>query len=267
MHLLGLGVALLLVGCNSESSSDEPKAIKTTEATKDPTPADFEKAEKALVKEDVKVGTGNETVENGDMVWVLYTGTLKEGGKEFDSNTAPEKDPFSFVVGQAAVIKGWDLGIVGMKKGGERKLTIPALLAYGSKGQDPIPPNADLNFDVKLLEIVKKGREAEYWKDMMKNGSGEPAKVGDTVTVHYTGTQLNGKKFDSSRDRNEPFSFKLGEGGVIKAWDAGLVGAKKGDRFMLHAPPEVAYGPGGRNPIPPNAFLLFDIEVLDIKRK
>jgi len=97
-------------------------------------------------------------------------------------------------------------------------------------------------------------------------GKGAAAKTGDTVSVHYTGTLLDGTKFDSSRDRDEPFEFKLGAGMVIKGWDEGVVGMKKGGKRRLTIPSELGYGKAGSPPkIPPDATLVFDIELLEIK--
>jgi FKBP-type peptidyl-prolyl cis-trans isomerase len=102
-------------------------------------------------------------------------------------------------------------------------------------------------------------------KEDIKVGKGTAAKTGDTVKVHYTGTLMNGSKFDSSRDRNEPFEFKLGAGMVIKGWDEGVVGMKPGGQRKLTIPADMAYGPSGHPPvIPPNSPLVFDIELLEI---
>ncbi len=102
-------------------------------------------------------------------------------------------------------------------------------------------------------------------KEDIKVGKGAAAKTGDTVKVHYTGTLLNGSKFDSSRDRNEPFEFKLGAGMVIKGWDEGVVGMKVGGQRKLTIPSDMAYGKSGHPPvIPPDSPLVFDIELLEI---
>lgn len=99
----------------------------------------------------------------------------------------------------------------------------------------------------------------------LKVGSGAEAKSGHQVSVHYVGTLTNGKKFDSSRDRDEPFGFRLGAGQVIKGWDQGVAGMKVGGLRKLTVPADMAYGARGFPPvIPPNSTLVFEVELLGV---
>lgn len=96
-------------------------------------------------------------------------------------------------------------------------------------------------------------------------GTGATPQKGQTVTVHYTGTLQNGKKFDSSLDRGVPSDFRIGVGAVIKGWDEGLMSMKVGGKRHLTIPSNLAYGPQGRPDIPPNSTLVFDVELLGVK--
>jgi FKBP-type peptidyl-prolyl cis-trans isomerase FkpA len=96
-------------------------------------------------------------------------------------------------------------------------------------------------------------------------GTGAEATMGKTAVVHYTGWLMDGTKFDSSVDRNQPFSFPLGAGQVIKGWDEGVVGMKVGGKRILVIPPQLGYGArGAGNVIPPNSTLKFEVQLLDV---
>jgi len=273
-----IAISAVLVGCGGPPKDDSKAAEGTTSGSADPKKEDTTTKKEDETKsapptgtekvkiEDIKVGTGPAAAE-GDLLLVTYTGKLTDG-KMFDSNDKPEGDPFALVLGAGMVIKGWEDGLLGMKKGGERKLNIPYMLAYGEAGSPPsIPAKADLVFDVKLLGIVRKGEDGVYDKKDLKPGSGPEVKAGDRVSVHYTGKLLNGKKFDSSKDRGTPFEFTVGQKEVIAGWDAGVVGMKKGGVRQLIIPPAIAYGAQGSGSIGPNQVLDFEIELMKINGK
>ena len=100
--------------------------------------------------------------------------------------------------------------------------------------------------------------------EKLAEGTGEAPKAGNVVVVHYTGWLLNGKKFDSSVDRGQPFEFVLGRGQVIKGWDEGVARLRVGDKARLTISPEMGYGAGG-GLIPPNVTLIFEVELLDVR--
>jgi peptidylprolyl isomerase len=99
---------------------------------------------------------------------------------------------------------------------------------------------------------------------IVSEGSGDatPA-AGTMVKAHYTGKLMDGSKFDSSYDRGTPIDFPVGQGRVIKGWDEAFLGMKKGEKRTLIIPPDLGYGPSGRGPIPPNAYMVFDVELVD----
>ncbi|HUD44070.1 MAG TPA: FKBP-type peptidyl-prolyl cis-trans isomerase [Patescibacteria group bacterium] len=142
------GVGLMYFSNNLASLAPTPTPTppQTQQAQNQPSDADLRK----LIKiQDEVVGTG-QAVKSGDTITVNYTGTLTNG-KVFDTSIG--KQPFTTQIGVGQVIKGWDLGIIGMKVGGKRKLTIPSVLGYGAQTQGAIPANSTLIFEVELLGI------------------------------------------------------------------------------------------------------------------
>ena len=110
---------------------------------------------------------------------------------------------------------------------------------------------------------VKTASGVQYWD--IKVGTGEVATSGSFVKLHYTGWLDTGKKFDSTVEAHQPYSFTLGKGEVIKGWDEGIEGMKVGGKRQLHIPPELAYGEDGHPPqVPPNAALIFDVQLLAV---
>lgn len=138
-----------------------------------------------------------------------------------------------------------------------------AYFAYGAIRQRAQAPAADTGGgEGENLTITGSGLQFQD----LKIGSGADVKNGDKVSVHYTGWLQDGKKFDSSVDRNEPFEFTVGQGQVIPGWDEGLQGMKVGGKRKLIIPPQLAYGAtGAGGVIPPNATLTFEVELLAIK--
>jgi FKBP-type peptidyl-prolyl cis-trans isomerase len=126
------------------------------------------------------------------------------------------------------------------------------------------PSGADSGNEAAASGNVETTPSGLKYVDLVE-GTGATPQAGQTVIVHYTGTLENGKKFDSSRDRNQPFSFPLGRGQVIKGWDEGLSTMRVGGRRQLIIPPELGYGDrGAGGVIPPKATLIFDVELLRI---
>jgi len=124
---------------------------------------------------------------------------------------------------------------------------------YQKPKSEPLPE--EQNQMTELLKI-----------ETLKEGAGEAIKNGDTAVVHYTGTLLDGTKFDSSVDRGQPFSFQLGAGRVIAGWEQGVLGMKVGEKRKLTIAPELGYGASGAGGvIPPNAPLIFEVELLEIR--
>lgn len=245
-------------GDSTDSAKGSSKAMNTT-------------TEAGLVIQDQVVGKGAEAKESS-AVAVHYTGWLfdesqpEKKGDQFDSSLTLNR-PFEFVLGQGRVIKGWDQGVVGMKVGGKRRLIIPSALGYGAKGAgQKIPPNSTLMFDIELLALDSVTIIEQ------KIGDGAEAQPGMRVSVDYTGWLYDeealshkGKKFDSSIDRGQKFGFVLGQGNVITGWDQGVKGMKVGGKRTLEIPASMAYGArGAGRDIPPNAKLVFDVELFDV---
>lgn len=237
-----------------------------------------------------RAGTGA-NAEAGKKVSVNYTGMLLNGEK-FDSNVDPQfqhVEPFQFMLGAGNVIKGWDEGIALLKKGGKATLYIPSSLAYGKNSPSPkIPANSVLVFEVELIDIIEKQDDAKLLQEYLtknnikatktasglyykidRQGTGDNPKVGQKVSVNYTGMLLNGEKFDSNVDPQfqhvQPFEFNLGTGAVIKGWDEGIALLKKGGKGTLYIPANLAYGENSPSPkIPANSVLMFEVELINI---
>jgi len=235
----------------------------------------------------IEEGTGV-TPKPEDYVTVHYKGTL-EDGTVFDSSYergAPSVFPAN------GVISGWVEALSMMKEGSKWSLKIPPELAYGAEGAgDDIPANATLLFEVELIKVQTieeiiadfEAAQTTFLEDSSKQegitvlesglqylveqeGEGpKPASITSEVTVHYEGRLTNGYVFDSSHERGQPATFPLNR--VIKGWGEGLQLMSVGSKYTFVIPADLGYGANGTpsGSIPPNATLIFDIELLDFK--
>lgn len=288
-----LACVLLLAGCGSAVDPTPtpqpapPAAAATAEAAASttitgsvdiPVNENTITTDSGLMYSALVTGTGA-APQAGDIVSVHYTGTLTNG-TVFDASYG-RGQPIEFPLGQGAVIPGWDEGIALMNVGGKAVLTIPPELGYGERGAGGvIPPNATLVFQVELVGIRPGAPAAATEVDAAGYltttsglkyhdfvvGDGPSPQSGQQVTVHYTGWLLDGGKFDSSLDRGQPFVFTIGAGQVIPGWDEGVMSMKVGGKRQLVIPPELGYGEAGAGGvIPPNATLVFEVELLGVQ--
>lgn len=220
---------------------------------------------------------GLEKPNSGDKVAVHYTGKFLDE-KVFDSSVNRGK-PLDFTLGVGQVIAGWDEGISLLGKGDKAMFIIPPHIAYGATDRGSIPANSTLVFDVNLVDFTAQKKIEEFnakGKDtvttstglkyiIIEKGKGKKTETGSNVVVHYSGYFKDGKMFDSSVKRGEPFKFELGAGQVIKGWDEGLYLMKEGDKFRFIIPYVLAYGEAGRPPqIPEKSDLIFDVELIQV---
>jgi FKBP-type peptidyl-prolyl cis-trans isomerase len=254
-----------------------PSAAKAPEEPKGlPAPADV-----AAAPADAKVltkGTGKDHPGAEDTVQVHYTGWMTDG-KMFDSSVV-RGQPAEFPLDH--VIKGWTEGVQLMVAGEKRRFWIPANLAYGDTPRRPGGPHGTLVFDVELLSIKKappappvptdvaavpknaKKTESGLAYRVLEKGKGKVhPTASNVVKVHYTGWTTDGKRFDSSVVRGQPAEFPLS--GVIKGWTEGVQLMVEGEKTRFWIPGKMAYG-DEPNPSRPYGMLVFDIELIEIKK-
>ena len=222
-----LAAAILPMNTEAQNKKKEPKMITTASG----------------LQYTIYNPTKGVQAKKGDKVSVHYTGRLLND-TIFDSSI-PRGQPITFKLGIGQVIPGWDEGIALLHKGEKALFIIPANLAYGDRAMSTIPANSVLKFEVELVDVIEsvplkpydvKGLDtlttASGLKYIMvtKNPAGAQAVAGKMVNVHYTGYLLDGKMFDSSVERGQPFQFNLGAGQVIKGWDEGIALLKTGEK-------------------------------------
>ncbi|MCD6367433.1 MAG: FKBP-type peptidyl-prolyl cis-trans isomerase [Bacteroidales bacterium] len=239
---------------------------------------DFKTTPSGLKYKILEHGKGKQAVA-GSIVSVHYTGKFLND-TVFDSSYKRGK-PIDFTLGEGQVIKGWDEGIALLHVGDKAEFLIPPELGYGNKQTGSIPANSTLKFEVELMAVKDPIVVKEYdvkGKDTITTDSGlqyiivENAKKnavvadsGHKVQVHYSGYLTDGKMFDSSVKRGQPFEFDLGANRVIKGWDEGVALMKEGEKCRFVIPYQLAYGERGYpGAIPPKATLIFDVELLKV---
>ncbi len=256
-----------------ELLSAEPAPVPATVAE-----ADLTSSDTGLKYYDITQGDGIEATTNS-RVYTDYTIWVKtDNGYEYVASSLGTQ-PFDFVLGRLdSVFPGWDEGTTGMKVGGKRLLVIPSELGLGEQSMGAIAPNSDLAMEIELVEVKEprtptKVDEADFittdsglkYYDLVP-GTGEMPTAGQVVVVHYTGWLEDGTQFDTSVDTGQPFRFQLGLGNVIPGWDEGVATMKVGGKRQLIIPPDLAYADlGSGNVIPPNATLIFEVELLEIQ--
>lgn len=261
-HAYLLLAVLVGAGCSPHDDTQAKTDTTTPPATTTPTatPAATPPPAPGLTKlgiVDVKVGSGP-GVQAGDLLNMTYVGSLKDGSV-FDSTDKHEgAAPFGFILGTGSVIAGWDKGLVGMKKGGERKLSIPAAMGYGERDMPGIPANSDLYFDVKLLDFVKKGESNIYDRKDIVKGTGEEVTAHKTVVIHYVAKNAAGQVVSTAKD----VKFKQGNQEILPAIDEGIIGARVGGTRRFRLPPGLARsGNATGQGLDPNTIFTFDITV------
>jgi peptidylprolyl isomerase len=267
-------LALALTGCGPEIKERPSTADSEPEVEAGPITT-----ESGLVYEVLEPGDGP-APEPGNVVTVHFSAMLEDGTEI--GNTYEGGQPAGFVLGEGSALPGLDEGIALMRKGEKAKLIIPPELALGDNASADglIPANSTLIFELELVSIQAGApeaptevKEADYvttesglkYTDFVE-GDGPSPETGQTVTVHYTGWLEDGTKFDSSLDRGQPFTFAIGMGQVIAGWDEGVATMKVGGKRQLVIPSELGYGEQGAGAvIPPNATLIFEVELLAVQ--
>jgi FKBP-type peptidyl-prolyl cis-trans isomerase len=290
---IAMWMAMLACACKKEEPKPAPPPPPPPAAVKPPeepkglpapadvaaAPADAEKTASGLASKVVQQGTGKEHPGPEDTVKVHYTGWMTDG-KMFDSSVM-RGQPAEFPLDH--VIKGWTEGVQLMVEGEKRRFWIPGDLAYGEVARRPGGPHGMLVFDVELLGIkkappapkvpedvaavpknAKKTESGLAYRVLTKGKGKEHPTASSTVKVHYTGWTTDGKRFDSSVVRGQPAEFPLN--GVIKGWTEGVQLMVEGEKTRFWIPGKMAYGDEPGPPGRPFGMLVFDVELLEIKK-
>jgi FKBP-type peptidyl-prolyl cis-trans isomerase len=230
------------------------------------------------VKELVE-GEGATPVE-GDIVSINYKAWYLDGD-QFDS-TEKLGEPMRFVMGKGQLLPGLEEGVATMRRGGKRILVLPPELAYGKEGRPPVvPPNAWIKFEVEVVDIGSGPPPILPWNDAGKEitttgtglqyvdfevGEGKSPTLGGTAVVHYSGFLGDGTLFDSSYNQGYPTEFEVSAKRLIPGFLEGIMTMREGGKRKLIIPPFLGYGSKGFGvTIPPDATLIYDVELLEVR--
>lgn len=227
-----------------------------------------------LVVEDLLVGDGP-APRSGDILVMHYVGVRHSDGGEFDSSW-DRGSTFQFPLGAHRVIQGWDEGLVGMKQGGRRLLSIPPELAYDDRSpSDDIPPNSALVFVVDLIDIIAQPQVinapapvTELEVTVLEEGDGATLEAGMAAELHFVILlQPTGVPIDSTFTDGQTRTFTIGIDPTqsLAAWDEGLVGNQVGDLVRLVIPPELGFGDRGADVVGPNDTIITEVRIMSVR--
>lgn len=274
-----LGISVLFSSClkkfGEEQEAREKETLKEYIADNDIT---VPPTSSGMYYLETLEGTGL-APETGDSLWVHFTGEFLD---ESIFQSTLEGPPFIFQIGVGEVLDGFDEGVSYMKRGGEATFIVPSWLAYGANGYYTIPGYTTLLYKVQLVDdagfdnaedlaafldanqIDTQPTESGLYYIETLAGTGEEPLPLSGVSVHYTGMLLDSTIFDTSIG-GSPISFTLGAEQVIPGWDEGIALMKKGGKATLIIPHTLGYGViGSGTVVPPKAYLVFDVELLDL---
>ncbi len=293
----------ILSACNSSSTAEETQQASPPTEVVEPTPAGSATPESALsifsttdtppTPEPISLegatttdsglqfmeitkGTGR-SPKDGDLITMYFTGSLPDG--TVFTNSSASEEPISAVFGREQLLPGWEEGLALMKAGGKAKLVLPPDLAFGEQGFGMIPPNSQIILDVELLtvevppqpsavsddELVTTDSGLQYAN--LTEGKGAEAEQDSIVSTHFT-IWVQGDKEDEyvfSSEGSDPVSFIVGGGTVFPGWEEGVLNMKQGGKRLLVIPPDLALGEAGGNGIPPNATVVMEIELVEVR--
>ncbi|MBU0510606.1 MAG: FKBP-type peptidyl-prolyl cis-trans isomerase [Chloroflexi bacterium] len=214
----------------------------------------------------------------GDIIVMHFIGSLPDG-TEF-GNSYEQGEPATVIFGQEQLLPGWEEGVGLMKEGGKAQLILPPELAFGEEGYGMIPPGSQVILDIELISVEAPPTPTSVSTDDLVTtdsglqyadlsvGDGPKAVDNNTVSTHYT-MWVKGDSEDiyiSSSDNREPVTFVLGRGDMVfPGWEEGVSGMKPGGKRLLVIPPDLALGEQGGGIIPPNATLIMEIELVEIR--